>query len=278
MVQCYIRTPDEKLIPHQEHCSPEVAAKATALLKRLLGVSFKQKSVPILQLRQNMVPQDMGNIQGSSNFIACGLYFDRHRCAQDARGVSRVPAKGAREPPLVPGGRLGTGLGKKRPPKPQPPSSYHRTMVNYFLNSHSATSDSAEDQLGFPKDYLGGAGHLHHRNRGGPEKRARAATDASSRSGESERKVAVCRFYTSPGGCKKGDNCRFAHGSEEIHGQAATQVPLPPPMSISMHPAVLGQQAMQYAPPSRPNAGQLTGLTACRGARPPSPPSERTAR
>ena len=75
MVRCYIRTPDEKLIPHQDR-SPETAAKATAMLERLLGVFFKEKSVPILQHRQNMVPQDMEKIQGSSNFIACGLYFD----------------------------------------------------------------------------------------------------------------------------------------------------------------------------------------------------------
>ena len=46
-------------------------------------------------------------------------------------------------------------------------------------------------------------------------------------------------FYTMPGGCRKGDNCRFMHGSEDT---AAAQAPLPPPMSISMHPALLGQQ------------------------------------
>jgi hypothetical protein len=65
----------------------------------------------------------------------------------------------------------------------------------------------------------------------------------------------MCHFYTMPGGCRKGNNCRFMHGSEDT---AAAQASLPPPMSISMHPAVLGQQAMQYAVPSRQNAGQLT--------------------
>jgi hypothetical protein len=54
----------------------EEVDKAKVLLEKLLGVFFKERSLPIFAASPEHGPTGHGKIQGSTHFIACGLYFD----------------------------------------------------------------------------------------------------------------------------------------------------------------------------------------------------------
>ena len=126
VIRCYL--------PHVPAflCTPRVRADAKEQLEMLLQIFWNtQDPVPLLQLRANLVPPDGNRIQGTSQFIPQGLYFDLDVTEAPALWPADLPTFGQcrwliHDTLLV---RKFDGHG---PGEPQAKTRYGRRLSNYL--------------------------------------------------------------------------------------------------------------------------------------------------